>query len=67
MLRLALALRHRSGWPLAAALPYLALASRRSSLRHPRTAKVVAADLAADGLTLASLIVGSVRAKSLLL
>ena len=61
------ALRRRSRWPLLAAVPYLAIASRRVSIRRPRTAKVAIADLAADGLSLASLAVGSIRARSLLL
>ena len=61
------ALRGRSRWPLLAAVPYLAIALRRTSVRRPRTAKVAIADLAADAVSFASLAAGSIRSRSLLL
>lgn len=61
------ALARRSWWPLAAALPYAAIASRRFSLRHPGTAKVLAADIAADCVSFAALAAGSARARALVL
>jgi glycosyltransferase involved in cell wall biosynthesis len=67
LLGVAVALARRKRWPLAGAMPYLAIASQRFSARHPGTAKVLLADLAADALSLASLAVGSRRARTLLL
>jgi glycosyltransferase involved in cell wall biosynthesis len=57
----------RRGWPLAAALPYAATVSRRASRGHPRSAKVVLADVAADFLSFGSLAAGSARARTLLI
>ncbi len=58
--------RHRR-WPLMAALPYAATVSRRASWRHPRTAKVVLADVAADLVSFGSLAAGSARARTMLI
>ena len=62
-----MAIARRRRWPLAAVLPYAATVSRRASLRHPRTAKVVLADLAADLVSFGCLAAGSARARTLLI
>lgn len=63
----ALAAATRRGLPLAAALPYLAVASKRPARSGRRAPEVALADMAADAIGLASLARGSVAARSLLL
>lgn len=67
LLGVSAAAARRSIWPLAAAAPYAAIASRRFSVRTPGTLKILGADLAADALSFASLAIGSIRARSLLI
>ena len=62
-----LALRRRSPLPLVAALPYARLVLRRSRAFGPRWRKVAAVDVAADLVSLGSLLKGSVRYRSPLL
>jgi GT2 family glycosyltransferase len=61
-LGLVIAVARRSAWPLMAAAPYAAIAARRFSIRRPGSAKVVAADVAADVVSIAALARGSLRA-----
>ena len=64
----ALALIRRSPTPLVATLPYLRLAWReRLRAAGARRPQVAAVDLAADAVTLAALVRGSVRARSVVL